>query len=144
MMSPEILQLFAIVYTHKMMSKHPCWMTKAYVREVPRAIFAPVTHRVQDGASSRVQRTRHVRVSFVRDVGRAGKTFVVTVVVFFSERQYALENQDKQRCKTDSDSRRPNWRRSGHQSLHDLASQIARRRCTFRRRCRCRTKVQRN
>lgn len=61
-------------------------MSEAHSREVPGPVFAPVTHRIQNRASSCVQRPRHVRVPFVGDVRRAGEAFVEAVVVLCPKR----------------------------------------------------------
>lgn len=53
-----------------------------YDGKVPRPVFSPVTHTVEDRATRGIERHAHVVVAFVRDERCAGAALIVAVVVF--------------------------------------------------------------
>jgi hypothetical protein len=91
-MSPEMRQLFAMVWTRYIRVTSGIWpdRSKAHHSKVPRSVLAPVAHRVENRAARGIQRAAHVVVSLKGDKWGARASLVVTVVVLCLDESFSV------------------------------------------------------
>lgn len=82
--SPEIRHEFAIVYVAPLRVRQSIRTGEecTYHSKVPRPVFSPVAHTVENRATRGIERHAHVVVTFIGDERCTGTALVVAVVVF--------------------------------------------------------------